>query len=101
MKRVNTSSYVSPLALKRTRKALINASLASFSRKSREDSASDSDKSTPAINVSINYPKKSRTQTQILYKSLIFKFTIIIQSTTLKKQEHKHKHYIKIQSLFF
>jgi hypothetical protein len=49
-----TSSYVSPLALSSTRKALINASVVSFSKKSSEASASASDKSTRFISDSIN-----------------------------------------------
>lgn len=53
-----TSSKVSPLALNNTRKALISASLASFSRKSRVSSASDSDKCSPWISDSINCPRE-------------------------------------------
>jgi hypothetical protein len=55
-----TSSYVSPLALSSTRKALINASLVSFSKKSSEASASDSDKSTRFISDSINCTPTTR-----------------------------------------
>lgn len=55
-----TSSKVSPLALRRTRKELIKASLQSLSKKSSDPSASSSLKSSLFTRHSINCQKKKK-----------------------------------------